>query len=59
MDNRTPVAEEDTFSTEIAMLQGLKELFLKLQFSEENHINPTGFAKTLKTSDKKPMIKIN
>lgn len=41
------------------MLQGMKELFLKLQFSEENHINPTGFAKTLKTSEKKPMIKMN
>jgi hypothetical protein len=28
-------------------------------YSEENNINPTMFAKTLKTVDKKPMIKIN
>ena len=41
------------------MLQGLKELFLRLQFSDENNINPSTFARTLKTNDKKQMIKFN
>ena len=59
MENKTPGAEEEAISTQVAMLQGMKELFLKLQFAEENHINPTSFARTLKTSEKKPMIRFN
>jgi hypothetical protein len=41
------------------MIQSLKEIFLKLKFSEENSINPTSFAKTIKTNDNKPLIKFN
>jgi hypothetical protein len=51
--------DDAELSVESSMLQALKELFLKLQFSEENYINPSNFARTLKTNDKKPMIKFN
>ena len=53
------VQEEFEGDSERLLLQSLKELFLKLQFSEENCINPSFFAKTLTTKDKKPMIKFN
>lgn len=34
MENKASMGEEEALSTEITMLQGMKELFLKLQFSE-------------------------
>lgn len=30
-----------------------------MQFSEENVINPLNFARTIRSNDKKPMIRIN
>jgi len=41
------------------ILKSLKDLFLKLLYSEENTINPITFARTLKTNDKRPLVKIN
>ena len=51
--------EEGKISSDVLMLQGLKQLFLKLMFSEENNINPTSFARTLKINDTQQKINLN
>jgi len=40
------------------MLTTLKLLFLSLSYSEETALNPVFFAKTIKTADNKPVVKV-
>ena len=40
-------------------MQALKELFLKMEHSDEKITSPVEFARTIKNSENKPMIRIN
>ena len=40
------------------LIDALKVLFLKLQYSEEQSLSPLFFSKTIKNNNNKPMIKV-